>query len=302
MKREGLIPRSDEPFFTLRIKYPEHERIVALERAEPKWLHTVALAQCNGHLTDGHIDPFRLKVIVAIADIPRPNVWIKRLVEAALWVELGDGHYAIRDYLDYNPSSASVKALRESRRAAGRLGGQAKAEANAVASATPSATTDGGSKSLADKKLEVEVEKEQDPKTIARMGNVQLVADAWWTHAPPLIGHRDSYLTSTKTRSAVEGALCTYPVEDVVEAVANYAEVLGGPEYRWDHSWTLIDFLKRGLDKFVPEAKPLDNFRIKANRNGGPNMKYGRRDVSAAEMLALADRLEATERKSLAAG
>ncbi len=299
MARQRLIPDGDE-FFTLRVKYPEHERIAALGRAEPKWLHTVALAHCNGHLTDGHIDPFRLKIILAVADLSRPMVWVGKLVEVGLWVELADGHYAIRDYLDYNPSAASVKALRESRREAGRLGGIAKAEASAVASAShlPQQTP-----SRVEVDLEVE-KKEQDPKPTARMDQVLLVTAAWTANAPPLIQHRESYFANPKTIGVVDRKLRLYHAPDLIEAVACYATVLGGSEYRWDFSWTLVDFLNRGLDKFVPEARPLENFRIK--ETAGPNMKYGQRDVSSEELLALADRLDAErfadERRQLAPG
>ena len=132
----------------------------------------------------------------------------------------------------------------------------------------------------------------------------QIVA-TWISHAPPLMRHRDTYMAAGKTRSAVERALNTYPVEDIAEAIRSYATVLGGSEYRWDYSWPLVEFLNRGLDKFVPEARPLENFRIKATGNG-PNMKYGRRDVSSAEILALGERLKAEriedERKQLASG
>lgn len=104
-------------------------------------------------------------------------------------------------------------------------------------------------------------EQDLDPKPIARIEEVQ-VWEAWTNLAPPLIAHRESYFSAAKTRSAIAGALRLYPVDAVVEAVQNYAAVLGGTEYRWDHSWTIIDFLNRGLDKFVPEARPLDNFRV----------------------------------------
>jgi len=90
--------------------------------------------------------------------------------------------------------------------------------------------------------------------------------------APPLIRHRDEYFRSTDTKRAVARAAQKYPLPDVVVAITNYATVLGGDEYFWGHSWTMCDFLKRGLDKFVDEAHPLENFRVRANgRNGHDN-------------------------------
>ncbi len=138
------------------------------------------------------------------------------------------------------------------------------------------------------------------PSHIARQQNLLLVTSKWSQHAPPLIEHRDSYFADAKTKAAIERALRTYPVEAVVAAVENYATVLGGDEYRWDYRWTLVDFLKRGLDRFVPEANPLRNFRIRAGE------KFGRRDVSSREFSQVADRLKAEretdERRALESG
>lgn len=139
------------------------------------------------------------------------------------------------------------------------------------------------------------------PNTGARAQNLQAVTSTWKAHAPPLIEHRESYLADAKTRAAVERALRTYPVEAVVAAVENYATVLAGAEFRWDYRWTIVDFLKRGLDRFVPEADPLRNFRIKQSGE-----KFGRRDVSSRELLDAADRIAADrqtdERRSLEPG
>ena len=120
------------------------------------------------------------------------------------------------------------------------------------------------------------------------------MTEAWIAYAPPLIVHRAAYLADSKTVAAVERSLRVYPVDDVRSAVEAYAAVLGGSEFRWDHSWTIRDFLQRGLDKFVPEARPLDNFRR------GPNMQYGRRAINHTDWDALSDRIEAEEAKQLA--
>jgi hypothetical protein len=110
-------------------EFPEHSKIMALKGAGAKWLHLVALCQCASNLTDGRVDPQRLKVICAIADVPRPAHCVKRLVEAGLWVEDGEG-YMIKDYLDYNPDAATVKAKREQRRQAGIKAAEARWKPN----------------------------------------------------------------------------------------------------------------------------------------------------------------------------
>ena len=120
--------------------FPEHGKILGLKGANAKWLHVVAMCQCAANLTDGLIEPKRLKVICAIADVPRPAQCVRQLVAAGLWEEEGDC-YRIRSYLDYNPDAKSVKAKREARQAAGRLGGLAKAQANGLANAKQGACT-----------------------------------------------------------------------------------------------------------------------------------------------------------------
>jgi DNA-binding Lrp family transcriptional regulator len=99
---------------------------------------------------------------------------------------------------------------------------------------------------------------EQDPSLTREY---EVVRTAWKSHSPPLANHRHTYLVSDKTRDAIKAALKVYDADSIAEAVANYATVLGGDDYRWDYSWTLRDFLARGLDRFVPEARPLENFR-----------------------------------------
>ena len=119
------------------------------------------------------------------------------------------------------------------------------------------------------------------------MDEVLLVTAAWMKNAPPLIVHRESSLKDAKTTSAVEVALKEYPAEDVAEAIGSYATCLAGGEYFWKHSWPIVHFLKRGLSRFVPEADPLNNFRIKETH--GTN---GKRGLSADDIMAKALELE----------
>lgn len=136
--------------------------------------------------------------------------------------------------------------------------------------------------------LEPELEPELEPKDLPPLTPPpsQAITTAWKRSSPPLIEHRPAYFQADATRRAIARALQVYPPDAVADAIRNYATVLASPEYRWEHRWTIVDFLKRGLDRFVPEARPLENFRVKGE-------KYGRRDVSSAELYALADRLKA---------
>ena len=52
-----------------------------------------------------------------------------------------------------------------------------------------------------------------------------------------------------------------YGVEETLKAIENYSTIIGNPSrYYFSHSWTLWDFIARGLDKFVDDMTPLTNF------------------------------------------
>ena len=127
---------------------------------------------------------------------------------------------------------------------------------------------------------------------------------AAWTGRPNLIQHRPAYLRSKVGKELVttliERRVEQYDLESVLAAIENYADVLISPLHYWNHKWTLGDFLVRGLDRFVPEAEPLEVFRTQAKRDMTPDRARAtvhaigeaieRRNASqAGEKLALSD-------------
>lgn len=108
--------------------------------------------------------------------------------------------------------------------------------------------------------------------------SLSTVVASWRDHVPPLTAHRDSFFADSKTKTAIRAALRVYDADSVAAAIANYATVLGSDEHRWSYRWTLIEFLRRGLDRFVPEADPLTNFRA----FGKPKPDY---DLSGVDQL-----------------
>lgn len=87
-------------------------------------LHIMALTYSSAHLLDGHVGT------EFVADqIPTQrhrDAAVHALVDAGLWTPNGDG-WNIKDYLEFNPSRASVEAKRKARSEAGRAGGLASA-------------------------------------------------------------------------------------------------------------------------------------------------------------------------------
>jgi len=107
-------------------------------------LHFSALTYCGRHLTNGELTTVAISMAARDGRIPR--VAGKLLVQVGLWDER-DGHVAIHDYLDYNPSREEVLAKRAQKQTAGRAGGQASAQARAAAAATTSGSHPGEAKS-----------------------------------------------------------------------------------------------------------------------------------------------------------
>lgn len=66
---------------------------------------------------------------------------------------------------------------------------------------------------------------------------------------------------TTRMKKAIDKVLknADYPLSEVFRAFNNYAFVLQSRDYSWSYSWTMEDFLNRGLHKFVDEAQPFYN-------------------------------------------
>ena len=65
-----------------------------------------------------------------------------------------------------------------------------------------------------------------------------------------------------KMSSKIKSALKNYKIDKVKESIDNYATIMKDKagKYYWTHKWTLIDFLSRGLERFLNSADPLNNF------------------------------------------
>lgn len=99
-------------FLHLDDNMPEHPKIIGLTDRAFR-LHVSALCYCSRHLTNG----------IVPAHMCRgrwQQVAIKQLSLSGLWVPLGDGEYAIHDYLDWNLSRADIEHKRAVARANAR--------------------------------------------------------------------------------------------------------------------------------------------------------------------------------------
>ncbi len=76
-------------------------------------------------------------------------------------------------------------------------------------------------------------------------------------------------------QTSVKRALQDYSEMEIFRGIENYAEVVFSADHYFSHKWTLKDFLKRGLDKFVDAADPLNNFK----GNGFKDKRNARQDA-----------------------
>jgi hypothetical protein len=133
------------PWSRLDDQFTDHPKIV---EAGPMagWLYVCGLTYSTRYLTDGFIPRAQVK---RLADLPDCDDLAGRLVHVGLW-EAVEGGYRIHDYLDYNRSSADVRAERDEtarRQAEWRARKAAKQaeeqESNAVSNGVTGAVSNG---------------------------------------------------------------------------------------------------------------------------------------------------------------
>jgi len=70
-------------------------------------------------------------------------------------------------------------------------------------------------------------------------------------------------------QSEIKTALNKYNFDEIKDAITNYAIILKGEKYYFNYRWTLGDFLKRGIEKFIDLDIAKNNFL--KNQKGGSN-------------------------------
>lgn len=91
--------RFDDGFF-------RHPKVVAAGR-DARDMYTSSIFYANQNLTDGFIPESALRMVAADACVNSHGKAVKALLREGLWIEV-EGGYQIHDYLDYQPSAASI--------------------------------------------------------------------------------------------------------------------------------------------------------------------------------------------------
>ena len=129
--------------------------------------------------------------------------------------------------------------------------------------------------------LDIEIEKELEIDNI--FTPISLVFEHW--NAQNIIKHRT---LNDKIKRSISSALKSYTEEELIQAITNYAQIVNGKKYYFNYKWTLGDFLKRGIDKFMDWAVAADNYLIKDKHSRGEKvtgeyMKELLADAAAAD-------------------
>lgn len=178
------------------------------------------------------------------------------LIDAGLWLEQADGSVAIKDWDEHNGKRDARKQKDRDRKKAAYWS-EKPHPSNGVSTGEPVENTAeecGESRALTVVK---EVTSEENPDGFSQ------IVRTWLDLAPPLMRHRHDLTRDDKAKRAAAKAVNVYGLDDVCESVRLYANVLGSSTHYFKHKWTLVDFLNRGVAKFVPEAEPLENFETR---------------------------------------
>lgn len=101
------------------------------------------------------------------------------------------------------------------------------------------------------------------------------------------VWNEQKIVTHKKITDDIEGeakkALKDYTAQEIEQAIRSYAEIVKGEEYYFKYRWTLKDFLKRGLGKF------LDLEIAKGNYLKGKNSGTRRGNTKSASTQDLKD-------------
>lgn len=70
---------------------------------------------------------------------------------------------------------------------------------------------------------------------------------AFW-NSLEIVKHRE---LTEDLQQTIAKSLKTHSKEEIIQAIRNYHMILTSDDYLWDYTWTLKEFLRKGLEKFL---------------------------------------------------
>jgi len=117
----------------------------------------------------------------------------------------------------------------------------------------------------ADRNPENATEIPQTKLNKTKVNNIYIVIFKLWNEQKIIIHKR---LTADIKR-AIDSALRDFTPDEVSQAIKNYAEIVSSDAYFFRYKWTLKDFLKRGLEKFMDAKVARQNYLKEKGGQGG---------------------------------
>jgi len=108
-----------------------------------------------------------------------------------------------------------------------------------------------------------------------KLKDIYIVIFTLWNEQKVVLVHKK--LTNDMKR-AIDTTLKEHSQEEISQAIRNYAEILKGDQYYFKYSWTLKDFLKRGLEKFLDLKIAQQNYLEKGGAHGRVETKQPKQE------------------------
>jgi hypothetical protein len=222
------------------------------------WL-TVAQDRPDGVLTGWN----EVDVAFAAGWEAEPQRFVDALIVCQLLDQDGDT-YRLHDWEEHQPWACNAAERSDNaRRSANARWGRCTAHAKRMPDAC-TAHADGNAPLLSSPILSSPEEQDSPiPPESGQPTPQWAIFDHW--NAQKIIEHRR--LTDAIKRR-INGALANYKPEEIVQAIDNYAFILGSAAHYFKYRWTLADFLTRGLDKFMDRRVCDANYRKDTGGNG----------------------------------
>lgn len=98
----------------------------------------------------------------------------------------------------------------------------------------------------------------EDGSTTSKGTDIEAIYAFW--NQQGVITHRR--MTNDMAK-AIKSSLKEYTDAEICEAIRNYAEIQKGKQYYFNYAWTLKDFLKRGVPKFLDFEVAKRNYMVR---------------------------------------
>jgi len=83
-----------------------------------------------------------------------------------------------------------------------------------------------------------------------------------WNNQQHLTTHNLSTVTRKFQKKHID-AIRDIGLDKVLKSIVNYDKIVGDPDMWYDYRFSLWDFIVKALERFLDEAKPFENYRMK---------------------------------------